>query len=157
MYDKQKLLYEVAKDKNKVLEIGTYVGHSLLLMLLANPKIEVTCIDISDEFAKASVEYLQSQFPESKINFIHGSSLDVLPTIKEKYDLFHIDGTHKNDIIAKEFQMCLNLRSSKIMSVVFDDVDTCQRLVNETINKMNILEYKRPGCSWTNAYFKIKV
>ena len=43
---KQNLLYEKTLNKNKALEIGTYMGHSLLLMLIANPKIEVTTIDI---------------------------------------------------------------------------------------------------------------
>jgi hypothetical protein len=157
MYDKQKLLYETSKNKNRILEVGTYVGHSLLIMLLANPKLEITCIDLSDEYAKPSIEFLQSKFPNSKIDFIHGSSLEVLPTLKTKYDLFHIDGTHENDIITKEFHYCLDLRSSDTFSIIFDDVETCQPLVKETLSKMNIIDQSTPGCPWTNAYYKIKV
>lgn len=157
MYDKQKLIYEVAKENNSVLEIGTYVGHSLLLMLLANPKMRVTCIDISDEYAGPSTTYLQKAFPESSIEFIHKSSLDALPTISKKYDMFHIDGTHKNKIITTEFYQCLEKRSSDITTVVFDDVYSCQKLVAQIEKNMNILETKTPGCLFSNAYYKFKI
>ena len=37
MYEKQELLFRLAQDASRALEIGTYMGHSLLIMLLANP------------------------------------------------------------------------------------------------------------------------
>ena len=157
MYEKQKLIYEVAKNNNSVLEIGTYVGHSLLLMLLANPKLKATCIDISDEYAGPSTTYLQEAFPEAEIEFIHQSSLDALPNISKKYDMFHIDGTHKNKIISIEFHQCLEKRSSEIVSLVFDDVYSCQKLVKQIEEKMNILETRTPGCWFSNAYYKFKI
>jgi len=157
MYDKQKLIYEVAKDKTSVLEIGTYVGHSLLLMLLANPKLKATCIDISDEYAGPSTTYLQEAFPEAEIEFIHNNSLDALPKITKKYDMFHIDGTHKNKIITMEFHQCLEKRSSDITSIVFDDVYSCQKLVKLIEEKMNVLETHTPGCWFSNAYYKLKI
>ena len=157
MYDKQKLLYEVTKSKNSVLEIGTYVGHSLLIMLLANPRLRATCIDISDEFAKVSTDYLQEAFPESEIEFIHKSSLDALPEITKKYDLFHIDGTHKNKIITIEFHQCLEKRSSDVVSIVFDDVYSCQKLLDNIQANMKVLESSIPGCTFSNGYFKLKV
>lgn len=157
MYDKQKLLYEVAKQNNSVLEIGTYVGHSLLLMLLANPKLKATCIDISDEYAKPSIQYLREVFPSSEIEFIHKSSLDALPDISKKYDMFHIDGTHKNKIITMEFYQCLEKRSSNVASVVFDDVSSCQKLISQIEENMNIIESNTPGCYCSNAYYKFKI
>lgn len=157
MYDKQKLLYEVAKNNKSVLEIGTYVGHSLLLMLLANPKLRATCIDISDEFAGPSVEYLRKSFPEADIEFIHKSSLDALPLINKKYDMFHIDGTHKNKIITIEFHQCIEKRSSNIVDVVFDDIYSCQKLLDQIKENMNVLESSIPGCVFSNGYFKLKV
>jgi hypothetical protein len=157
MYDKQKLIYDVAKTKNSVLEIGTYVGHSLLLMLLANPKLIVTCIDISDEYAKPSIDYLKEVFPQASIEFIHRSSLDALPTINKKYDMFHIDGTHKNKLITEEFHRCLEKRSSNTVSVIFDDVHSCQKLVKSIEENMTVLESYTPGCLFSNAYYKLKI
>lgn len=157
MYDKQKLLYEVAQKNNSVLEIGTYVGHSLLIMLLANPKLRATCIDISNEYAGPSTQYLQEAFPEARIEFINKPSLDALPLITKKYDMFHIDGTHKNKIITMEFHQCLEKRNSDIVSVVFDDVYSCQKLVTQIEEKMNVLETHTPGCWFSNAYYKLKI
>jgi hypothetical protein len=157
MYDKQKLIYDVVKTKNSALEIGTYVGHSLLLMLLANPKLEVTCIDISDEYAKPSIDYLREAFPQANIEFIHRSSLDALPTINKKYDMFHIDGTHKNKLITEEFHKCLEKRNSNAVSIIFDDVSSCQKLIKQLEENMNIIESNTPGCYCSNAYYKFKI
>ena len=90
MYDKQLLIYNKAKESKCVLEIGTYMGHSLLLMLLANPTLNITCIDISDTYTKPSVEVLKKYFPNANINFIHGDSLSVIKELDRKFDFFHI-------------------------------------------------------------------
>lgn len=137
MYSKQKLLYEKTKNVNSLLEIGTYMGHSLLIMLLANPKINITCIDIDDTYSARATKYLQSVFTYSKINFIKGNSLKVLPKIYEKFDFFHVDGAHGNTIITQEFAHCRRLSSSNDFKLIFDDVDICQ-----TLQKNIDLSYK---------------
>ena len=43
-------------------------------MLVANPSLNITTIDINDRFSKPAVDYLKQQFPEAKINFIHGDA-----------------------------------------------------------------------------------
>ena len=50
MFEKQKLLFDLSKKSKTILEIGVYMGHSLLIILLANPKAKITCIDIDDTF-----------------------------------------------------------------------------------------------------------
>ena len=70
------------------------MGHSLLIMLLANPNLKITTIDIVEKYSKAATDYLQNEFPNAKINFIKGNSLNIIPKLDAKYDLFHIDGTH---------------------------------------------------------------
>jgi tRNA G46 methylase TrmB len=59
MYKKQKLLFDLSKKNNKILEIGVYMGHSILIMLLANPKVNITAIDVSDTYSKPSINYLK--------------------------------------------------------------------------------------------------
>ena len=54
MYEKQKHLFELSKKNNKILEIGVYMGHSVLIMLLANPKINITAIDNNYIYSKLS-------------------------------------------------------------------------------------------------------
>tara|TARA_B100000963_G_scaffold360544_1_gene391823 strand:- start:8123 stop:8959 length:837 start_codon:yes stop_codon:yes gene_type:complete len=157
MYEKQKLLFELCKTNNKVLEIGSYMGHSILIMLLANPKIQITAIDSNHIFSKPSLEYLQEQFPESKITFIHNDSLKALSNLKEKFDLFHVDGSHRHEIISKEFLSLFNLIEGNKMSVLFDDVITMQHLKNNILKNFEIIKNLSPNSNAPNLYVEIKL
>ena len=154
-YLKQKLLYEKSKNKKNILEIGTYMGHSLLIMLIANPKARITCIDIDDEFSLPAVNYLKKKFPLSKITFIKGSSLDVLKKLKQTYDFFHIDGTHKNKIVTKEFYLCMKIMKKGNVEFIFDDVDNINILIKNIKSTYKIIEQKTPKCSNRNSYINI--
>ena len=83
-YSKQKLLFEKSKNKENILEIGTYMGHSLLIMLMANPYAKITCIDIDDTYSGPATNYLQKEFPNSQIEFIKSDSLKVLDKLNKK-------------------------------------------------------------------------
>lgn len=152
MYPKQEMLYHLAKNSNSVLEIGTYMGHSLLIMLLANPQLHITSVDLVDTYARPSTDLLKTYFPKSKIEFIHGDSLDVLPSLSKKFDLFHIDGHHLEEHIRKEVQECERLSDQKIVRIVFDDIHCCQKLLDEIVASRKVLKHITPGCIWTNAY-----
>ncbi len=154
-YSKQKLLYEKSKNKKNILEIGTYMGHSLLIMLMANPKAKITCIDINDEFSLPAVNYLQKKFPLSKLIFIKGSSLDVLKKLEKKYDFFHIDGTHKNKIVTKEFYLCMKIMKKKKIEFIFDDVDNINSLIRNIKLTYEIVEHSTPNCVNRNSYIHI--
>jgi hypothetical protein len=155
-YEKQKLLFELCKTTNKVLEIGNYMGHSALIMLLANPKIHITAIDIDDYFARPSLMYLQEQFPKSKINFIHGDSIKVISNLKEKFDLFHIDGAHEYEIISKEFLLLINLRKNKF-KILFDDVLSMPYLRSNILKNFKIVKSFIPNSNHPNFYVEIYI
>ena len=95
-YKKQELLYENAKTAKNVLEIGTYMGHSLLIMLLANPNLKITCIDCDDTYTSPVISVLNKYF-NNAITFIHKDSLSAMREINSKFDFFHIDGNLKNE------------------------------------------------------------
>lgn len=157
MFDKQFLLYEKVKNTRDVLEIGTYMGHSLLIMLLANPTLNITCIDIESQFAQPGIEVLKRYFVDAEIKFIHGDSLDVLQNLDKKFEFFHIDGRHDNDYIKKEFQICKTLCIEPEMNVIFDDIDCCRELETYIMNNFVIQEHLTPNCKYTNTFFKIKL
>lgn len=157
MFDKQFLLYEKVKTAKDVLEIGTYMGHSLLIMLLANPSLDITCVDIEDRFTRPSVEVLKKYFPDADINFIHGDSLSVITKLDKKFDFFHIDGRHENDYIKREFEVCKTLCKELEMSVIFDDVDCCRDLETFISNNYTVLDHLTPNCKYPNTFFKIKI
>ena len=41
MLKKQILLFNLAKKNQSILEVGVYMGHSMLLMLKSNPKLKI--------------------------------------------------------------------------------------------------------------------
>lgn len=158
MYNKQELLYNAIKDVKNVLEIGTYMGHSLLIMLLSNPNLKITCIDISDKYASKAVNILNKYF-NNAITFIHSDSLIALPKLSNNFDFFHIDGCHTDDIITQEFKHILRLNNSSnnILKIIFDDLGCFNNLYNNIIPKYNIINKIIPESSWTNLYLEIQL
>lgn len=158
IYEKQILLFNKVKGKSDILEIGTYMGHSLLIMLVSNPNINITTIDFDDRYAKPATSYLQSKFPQAKINFIHNSSLSVLKDLNQKFDFFHVDGAHKNKMITKEFNYIKKLSKNNPLEIIFDDDITCQTLIKNIETTFKIEDRITKGTSWfTNLYLKIKL
>jgi hypothetical protein len=157
MYPKQKLIYDKTKNISSVLEIGTYMGHSLLLMLLANPDLDITCIDIEDKYSEKVTKYLQTIFPKAKIKFLKGNSLKILPNITNNFDFFHVDGAHGNTIITKEFMHCKRLSSSNDFKLIFDDVDVCKTLQDNINLSYNVVDSFIPNCVNKNKFCQIKI
>jgi spermidine synthase len=157
MYEKQELLFNIVKNVKDVLEIGTYMGHSLLIMLLSNPNLQITCVDIDDKYTLSAINVLNKYF-NNAITFIHSDSLSAFKKIKKKFDFFHIDG-HHNDYITNEFYSIqqLNNRSDNILRVLFDDQISLEKLQNDIYIKYNIINKIIPNCSWNNVYFEIQM
>lgn len=156
---KQQLLARVATGVESALEIGTYLGHSLLIMLVANPKLRITTIDLDSTYAAPAVEVLKKHFPKARVDFRHGHSLNVLPQITETFDLFHIDGTHEPHQVAKEWKAVLARRSSNLVKVVIDDVDAdgIWGVVDQIKAGSRVIEEEVPDCRWRNAYYAVQV
>lgn len=154
---KQRLLARIASEVHSVLEIGTYLGHSLLIMLSANPKLRVTTIDIEDTFSAPAVEVIKRHFPEAEIEFIHGDSLAVVPRLTAKYDLFHIDATHVPAQVGREWNAVLPHRFSDFVKVIFDDVDTVWSVIDQIKRETTVVEEVVPDCRFRNAYYAVRV
>ena len=158
MYEKQELLFNSAKTATKVLEIGTYMGHSAFIMLLSNPRLKITCVDISDELTRAAIAVLNKYF-NNAITFIHGDSIYALNHIDQKFDFFHIDGHHDNNYISNEFYLIqkLNSRTDNVLRVVFDDAYCLKKLQTDIQLQYYIINKTSTTCSWNNAYFEIQL
>ncbi|MFI0434494.1 MAG: class I SAM-dependent methyltransferase [Parachlamydiaceae bacterium] len=152
MYEKQKLLFESAKKCSAVLEIGVYMGHSLFIILLANPGIEITCIDIDSRYANPAIKILEEKF-NKKITFIQGNSLDILPSLDKKFDLFHIDGCHNGEIVKMEFFECIKKMRKIEGFFVIDDYDNYPQYIHDLLNTnpiYTVVNVIKPNCSWPN-------
>ncbi len=153
---KQKLLYSAVKDCSNVLEIGVYMGHSILIMLLANPKLNITCVDIDGTYAIPSINYLKKQFPEANINLSINNSLTLLKKSDQQFDFFHIDGDHTMRVILKELFVIFNKNKLPKLKLLFDDVD-CMNPIKKCILKTFDCKYIQPQCKNANIYFNISI
>ena len=163
MYKKQELLFNSVKTAENVLEIGTYMGHSILIMLLSNPKLKITCIDISDTYTHPAVTILNKYF-NNAITFIHKDSLSALKILNDnncKFDFFHIDGLHDNYYIEQEFKIVEklnnNILNNNILKILFDDQDCLIGVQNNINNKYKVIKQIIPECKWNNVYFEIQL
>lgn len=148
-YEKQVLLYQQSTHANNVLEIGVHGGHSLLIMLLANPRMRITCIDICEwDHTPECVAYLNSAF-DNRVVFIKGSSIDVLPLLTAQFDLIHVDGDHGSESVEVEARECHRL-SSPLTIFIFDDFDSgVQQGLQAHADKYRIVG--APNCPWRNC------
>jgi len=107
---------------NNVLEIGFNSGFSALLILLANDKIKLTCVDICEHaYSLPCFNKLREDFGD-RIQLIPGSSVDVLKNIKDKFDLVHIDGSHVTEIAENDIIYSYKLTKPNGM-LIMDDYD----------------------------------
>ena len=77
----------------RILEIGTAVGYSASQFVrFSGEQIErVDTIELDELRAKEAIENIEKIGISDKINVIIGNAVDVLPTLKEKYDIIFID------------------------------------------------------------------
>lgn len=148
-YEKQVLLYDQASRTNNILEIGVHGGHSLLIMLLANPQARITCIDICEwDHTEKCVAYLNSAFND-RIVFVKGSSIDVLPLVTAKFNLIHVDGDHGAEAVRVEGAECHRLSSPETV-FVFDDLDSgAGEGLRAHADKYAVIF--APNCPWRNC------
>ncbi len=157
MLAKQVLLYNLAKENSKILEIGVYMGHSILIMLTSNPKLKITGLDIDKRFAPKAVNYLKKKFTESKIKFILGDSLKNLKKIRSDFDLYHIDGDHRSIKIYKEILACIELHKKKKIKILFDDIDMMRDVEKLLFASFKINKSIKPKCIFRNLYIEFEL
>jgi caffeoyl-CoA O-methyltransferase len=76
-----------------VLEIGTYTGYSAISMARALPQDGILhSIEINDELADISREYVLKAGLEDKIVLHSGDALDIMKEMNLSFDLIYIDG-----------------------------------------------------------------
>ena len=93
-----RFLMETIQPKN-ILEIGTAIGFSALLMAQHSPESKITTIDRNPEmigFAKANFAKFDNR---QQITLLEGDAVDVLSTLTESYDFVFMDSAKSKYII----------------------------------------------------------
>lgn len=99
---------EKKKVKN-ILEVGTAIGYSAIMMALSDKNIKVTTIEKDKERYLEAVKNVKKMELEEQITLIYNDALDT--KLKDKYDLIFIDAAKsKNEEIFSHFENNLNSR-----------------------------------------------
>lgn len=128
LLNKRKNYQRIVKNKNKISEIGFNAGHSILAMLLVNQNAEYVLFDIGlHQYSKPCLEYLKTEFPNTKINMFWGDSRTTVPDFIQsnpdtRFDVIHIDGGHAYEVYSKDWDNALNLILYGGI-LIFDDTD----------------------------------
>jgi len=87
------LVEEILKAKPKhVLEVGTLTGYSAILMGKELPEFaEIVTIEIHRDEAKQAEENINEANILPKIRIISGDALEVIPTLRGKFDFVFVD------------------------------------------------------------------
>lgn len=101
----------LSKDKpEKILEIGTAVGYSAICFskyLKENGRIDT--IEREEDRVIQAKENIKRAEVEEKINILFGDAVEILPTLKDKYDVIFIDAAKgKYPFFLKEALRMLN-------------------------------------------------
>lgn len=110
MHDKGiKYLVNFIKENeiNTVLEIGTAIGYSAIIMALSNPKLKIITIERDEERYLEAIKNIKKFDLESRIKLIFNDAVDV--KLNEKFDLIFLDGAKgKNIEFFEQFEKNLN-------------------------------------------------
>ena len=99
--------YIVKNKINTVLEIGTAIGYSAIMMALANPNLEVTTIERDEKRYLEALKNIKKLNLENRITLVFNDALCV--NIEGKYDLIFIDAAKAQSIkFFEKFEKNLN-------------------------------------------------
>ena len=143
--EKAKNISNLARGPNikNILEIGFNAGFSALLILISNPNIHLTCMDIAEhKYTMPCYNVLKEMFGQ-RITFIKGDTLKTLPTVTDSFDLIHIDGGHSDELVINDIQHSYRIAHDKTI-LLMDDYEFPN--IRELWHKY-IAEYKLHGIS----------
>ena len=86
----------VNNNINSVLEIGTAIGYSAIMMANANPKLKITTIERDQDRYLEAVKNVKAAGLENRITLIFKDALDAV--IDDKFDLIFIDAAKGQNI-----------------------------------------------------------
>lgn len=82
---------------NRILEIGTYTGYSALCFAEGLKKDgEIITIDVNEELEDIIQEHVQQSPFKDQIKLVIGDAMDIIPKMKEKFDIVFIDADKEN-------------------------------------------------------------
>ncbi|WP_278287289.1 O-methyltransferase [Caloranaerobacter ferrireducens] len=80
------------KNPRRILEIGTAIGYSAIVMAEASKRdCEIITIERREDMVKLAKENFERADLNNRIRILHGEAQEILPSIKDKFDLIFLD------------------------------------------------------------------
>lgn len=92
--DTKELLFNVVQkvQPKRILEIGTAVGYSGIVMLLASPEAHLNTMEISEELANIARQNFAKAGVENRVNIFLGDARELVAQLTGNYDFIFMDG-----------------------------------------------------------------
>ena len=120
--------WRAVRFKERLLEVGVNAGHSALLALSSNLRLEYYGVDImSHAYTAECVDFLKGEFP-GRVHLFTGDSREVLPWLVSRraelaFDIFHVDGGHTDDVTRSDMGNCIRIGAGQRgRHILLDDV-----------------------------------
>ncbi|HEX3095522.1 MAG TPA: methyltransferase [Patescibacteria group bacterium] len=84
--------YIIARKPKRILEIGTGVGYTSVLMAIANPQAHIDTLEKDLTHAKTAKKYFKDKNVTAQISVINDFAETVLPMMDKQYDFIFFDG-----------------------------------------------------------------
>jgi len=133
---KQEILFNAGQKANHVLQInGDVYGHSLLILLLSNPNLEIT-VYVEEEkptIECKNINYLNYWF-KNRIHLYKGKFFENLEDWSEvAFDLIHLHGEFEDEsLFYSQFIACRSL-TPKDTNIIFNGVEKIREWMNDWI------------------------
>ena len=151
------------KENNikNILEIGSAIGYSAIMMAKVNKDIKVTTIEKDLERYTIAVSNIKKQELDNQINIINADAIDI--NLSDKYDLIFIDAAKgKNTLFINKFKDNLSNQGTIITdNLSFHGLVEDPRLVKTKnqrgiVNKIkSYIEFLDTNKEFTTTYTKV--
>lgn len=145
-----------------ILEVGTAIGYSSIMMALSNPKIKITTIERNHDSYLEAVKNIKRMKLENQITLIFKDALDV--ELEDKFDLIFLDAAKAQNIkFFEKFEYNLNPKGTIITDNIYfhglveqDESSIESRNVRGIVRKLkNYIEFLENNKRYSTEILKI--
>ena len=92
--DTKQLLFDEVRQRlpRRILEIGTAIGYSGIVMLSASPEATLNTVELSERSAALARENFRERGMLDRVNIFIGDAREIVPQLTGSYDFIFMDG-----------------------------------------------------------------
>lgn len=132
------------KRPKKILEVGTLVGYSAMLMAMHVPKAKIITIEKSPGLAKIAKRNVAKAGLSKRIKVVQGDALEVIPRLRAGFDFIFLDA-EKSEYL--QYLRLAEIKMNKKCIVIADNVKIFANTLSEYLAYVR-KRYKSRACDF---------